>query len=82
MKANFYFVRNDGADSWQLCGRTGSPCMARGTLAQALETAARMAAVKANNLIWPLPVWHVVDDEVPATWNGSLNRAGEWIGRN
>ena len=79
MKSNFYVVRNDAADSWQLCARAGSPCMARGTLAATLATASRLAAVKANRLEWPLPVWHAIDDDTPATWRGELTSGGEWV---
>ena len=53
--------------------------MARGTLAGTLATAARLAAVKANRLEWPLPVWHAIDDDTPATWDGELTSGGEWI---
>lgn len=79
MQAAFYVARNDAADSWQLFSRHGSPCMARGTLAATLATAAKLATVKANRLEWPLPVFHAVDDDTPATWDGELTSGGEWI---
>ena len=81
MESKFYAVRNDGADSWQICTRVGSPCMARGTLAQALATAERIGATRANGLSWPIPVWHAIDDDTPAAWDGELTRAGEWTAR-
>jgi len=82
MQSTFYVVRNDGADSWQLCGQSGAPCMARGTLAQAVAMAERMAAVKGNRLAWPLPVFHAVNEDTPAAWDGSLTRGGDWIDRH
>lgn len=81
MKTRFYIVRNDAADSWQLCGQGGMPCMARGTLPQAMARAATLAAVKANKLEWPLPVFHATSDDVPAQWDGQITSDGEWIGR-
>lgn len=78
MKTAFYVSRNEAADTWQLASRTGSPCMARGTLAAAMATAARLAAVKANRLEWPLPVFFSADDDTPGEWRGELNQAGEW----
>lgn len=79
MQSAFYVVRNDAADSWQLCGRSGSPCMARGTLAATLATAEKIASIKANRLEWPLPVFHAIDDETPGVWDGELTSGGEWI---
>lgn len=83
MQPNFYMVRDDVADTWRLCGKGGSPCMTAGSLERALAVAERLAAVKPNQLNWPVPVWHVVShDEPTATWHGKLTRAGEWIERN
>jgi hypothetical protein len=52
--------------------------MARGTLQQAIATAERLGAVRANGLEWPLPVFHTTDDDTPAVWDGTLTRSGEW----
>lgn len=82
MKTRFYMVRNDAADSWQLCGQAGMPCMARGSLGQALARAKHLESVRANKLEWPIPVFHAVDDATPAQWNGKITSGGEWIDRS
>jgi len=81
MNSNFYIVRNDQSDSWQLCGSAGMPCMARSTLAATMTTAARLAEVRANKLTWPIPVFHAVSEDAPAAWDGSIDRDGNWIDR-
>jgi hypothetical protein len=81
MKSNFFIVRNDAADSWQLCGQAGMPCMARSTLAAALATAERLATIRANKLEWPIPVFHATGEDTPGGWNGEIDRAGNWIDR-
>jgi hypothetical protein len=81
MDSNFYISRNDAADSWQLSARTGSPCMARGTLAAAIATAERLATVRANKMTWPIPVFHAADEDTPGVWDGAIDRAGDWIDR-
>ena len=81
MGNRFYIVRNDAADSWQLCGQAGMPCMARSTLAATMATAERLAAVRANRLAWPIPVFHATNDDTPAVWDGVIDRDGNWIDR-
>jgi hypothetical protein len=81
MSNRFYIVRNDAADSWQLCGQAGMPCMARSTLAATMTTAERLAAVRANKVTWPIPVFHATNEDTPAVWNGAVDRDGNWIDR-
>jgi hypothetical protein len=81
MSNRFYIVRNDAADSWQLCGQAGMPCMARSTLEATMATAERLAAVRANRLAWPIPVFHATNDDTPAVWDGVIDRDGNWIDR-
>jgi hypothetical protein len=81
MTSNYYIVRNEPADSWQLCTHMGMPCMARSTMAATMATAEKLATVRANKVSWPMPVFHVTDENVPAVWNGSIDRGGNWIDR-
>lgn len=81
MTSNYYIVRNEPADSWQLCTSVGGPCMAQSTMAATMATAERLATVRANRVTWPIPVFHGTDENVPAVWNGAIDRAGNWIDR-
>ena len=75
---NFYVVRHEPSDAWQLCSKTGMPCMARGTREALLRTADKLAAVKANGLSWPMDVMHVINDDIPGTWSGTIGSDGVW----
>ncbi len=82
MTSSYYIVRNDAADSWQLCWQAGMPCMARSTLSATMATAERLATVRANKVAWPIPVFHTPDDDTPAVWDGAIDRGGNWIDRD
>jgi hypothetical protein len=81
MRSNFYAIRHEPSDTWSLSARNGMPCMARSTLDSLLRTAARLRATKASGFAWPIDVMHVIDDDLPGEWSGSMTEQGEWAGR-
>jgi hypothetical protein len=80
----YYVVCHEQTGEWQLCLRSGMPCMARRSLAAVLEVCKKteQAGRGEAKLKWPLPVMHVIDDDIPGEWNGELLAGGRWIGRS
>jgi hypothetical protein len=81
MITKFYAIRHEPSGTWGLSARNGMPCMARSTLDAVLRTAERLRAVKTNGFEWPIDVMHVIDDDLPGEWSGSMTEQGEWVGR-
>lgn len=76
----YYVVRNDSSDSWQLCGLAGMPVMAPSRVAgKVVDTVSFLLKNRAKGLAFPLPVFHVVSDSIPAKWDGEFTANGEWV---
>lgn len=77
--STFYVVYHEPSDMWQLCLRSGMPCMARRPLATVLENCHRTASARpSKGFAWPLPVMHVRNDDVAGVWEGWLSADGQW----
>jgi hypothetical protein len=75
----FYVVHHEPSDSWQLCLRSGMPCMARRPLATVIEVCGRTERARpSKGFAWPLNVMHVTDDDLPGEWRGLLFADGMW----
>jgi hypothetical protein len=78
-RGNFYVVYHDPSDTWQLCMRSGMPCMSRQCLDTVLEVCLRTERAKpSKGFAWPLDVMHVTNDDVPGVWSGVLEADGSW----
>jgi len=56
----FYVVHHEPSDSWQLCLRSGMPCMARRPLTTVIEVCGRTERARpSKGFAWPLNVMHV-----------------------